>query len=228
MTDDPLILYCAAPVAAYIIGSTPFGVIIGKFKGVDLRKAGSGNVGATNVARVLGRSWGYLCFLLDLAKGLAPALAVCLLVRPAAGQTVPSVAQQCVWLGVGMGCILGHVLTFWLKFRGGKGVATALGVVLGIFPYFTWAGLSALAIWIIFTLASRYVSVGSIVAALAFLPLVMAFNHSAIAALWPLEAFAAAMVLLILIRHRSNIARLFRGQENKIGGQKNEQQSAKT
>lgn len=227
MTDDSLILYCASPLAAYLIGSTPFGVILARFKGVDLRKAGSGNVGATNVARVLGRPWGYLCFLLDLAKGLLPTLAMCILVLPAFRQAVPTVAQQWAWLGVGMGCILGHVFTFWLKFRGGKGVATALGVVLGIFPYFTWAGLCALAIWIVFTLASRYVSVGSIAAALAFVPLVIAFNSSAIAALWPLEAFAVAMVLLILIRHRTNIGRLVRGRENKIGRPKSDQQPAK-
>ncbi len=121
---------------------------------------------------------------------------------------------------MGFGAIAGHVFSLYLKFRGGKGVATALGVVLGIFPYFTYAGLCALGIWIAVTLISRYVSVGSMVAAVAFLPLFAAFNWPPTRLwrdLWPLCAFAAAMVLLIVVRHRANIARLLRGQEDKIG-----------
>jgi glycerol-3-phosphate acyltransferase PlsY len=116
-----------------------------------------------------------------------------------------------------MGVILGHVLSFWLRFRGGKGVAAALGVVLGMYPYFTWAGLCAFGLWIAVTLWSRYVSVGSIVAAAAFVPLFAAFNWPSLRAIWPLGAFAAAMATLIILRHRSNIRRLIAGTENRIG-----------
>ncbi len=217
MIDNPLILLVAFPLAAYLIGSIPFGVIIARFHGVDVRKAGSGNVGATNVGRVVGRPWGYLCFFLDVAKGLVPVVAAGAVLRP--GDNFPTLVHQAAWLAVGFGAIAGHVFSLFLKFRGGKGVATALGVVLGIFPYFTYAGLCALGIWIAVTLISRYVSVGSMVAAVAFLPLFAAFNWppTRLMDLWPLCVFAAAMVLLIVVRHRTNIARLLRGQEDKIG-----------
>ena len=217
MTRNPFILFAVFPLAAYLIGSTPFGVIVARLHGVDLRKVGSGNVGATNVGRVVGRPWGYLCFFLDVAKGFLPVLAAGAVLR--AGEEFPTLLDQAAWLAVGFGAIAGHVFSFYLKFRGGKGVATALGVVLGIFPYFTYAGLCALGIWIAVTLTSRYVSLGSMVAAVAFLPLFAAFNWPA-AHLWPLGAFAAAMVLLIIIRHRTNIARLLNGRENKIGQKK--------
>jgi acyl phosphate:glycerol-3-phosphate acyltransferase len=216
MTVDPMTALAVAPLAGYLAGSIPFGMIIARAHGVDLRKTGSGNVGATNVGRVLGKKWGYACFLLDVAKGLLPALAAVLLVHPEPGQ-MPTSLQQAVWLSAGLGAILGHVFTFWLGFRGGKGVATALGVVLGIYPYFTWAGLCAFAIWIAVTLVSRYVSLGSIVAAAAFLPLFAMFNGWQIGQYWPLAVFATAMMGLIVIRHRTNIRRLIDGTENKIG-----------
>ncbi len=219
MIDHPLILLVLCPLAAYVIGSTPFGVIIARSKGIDLRKHGSGNVGATNCGRVCGRAWGYLCFLLDVSKGLLPVLLVGWLIRWRDAAPVPGLLRQTAWLLTGCGAIAGHVLSFWLKFRGGKGVATALGVVLGVWPYFTGAGLIALGIWIVVTLASRYVSVGSITAAVAFLPLFAAWNWPP-TALWPMGVFAALMVLLILLRHRANVARLLTGTENKIGRKK--------
>jgi glycerol-3-phosphate acyltransferase PlsY len=208
-------LLAVLPLAGYLVGSIPFGVIIARAHGVDLRKVGSGNVGATNVARVLGRTWGYLCFFLDTAKGAAPVVVASLIVRPDRGPPTP--LEQACWLGAGCGAVLGHVLNPWLKFRGGKGVATALGVVLGVYPYLTWAGLCALGLWIAVTLVSRYVSLGSIVSAAAFLPLVAAFNWGSLGALWPLVTFAAAICALIIVRHRSNIRRLLAGRENKIG-----------
>ena len=152
MIEHPLILLVAFPLAAYLIGSISFAVIIARFHGVDLRKAGSGNVGATNVGRVVGRPWGYLCFFLDVAKGLVPVLAAGALLRGAEG--FPTLMHQAAWLAVGFGAIAGHVFSLYLKFRGGKGVATALGVVVGIFPYFTYARLCALAIWVAVTLTT--------------------------------------------------------------------------
>ncbi len=184
---------------------------------MDLRHSGSGNVGATNVGRVLGRPWGYLCFVLDAAKGFFPVLAAGMWLRPAEGY--PDQAAQAAWLLVACGAICGHVFNPYLRFRGGKGVATGLGVVLGVWPYFTVPGAVALALWVIVTLASRYVSVGSIAAAAAFVPLVAgwcAFRGWPLGELWPLLAFAAAMVTLIILRHWGNIGRLVKGTENKI------------
>ena len=222
MTDNPLILFAAFPLAAYVIGATPFGVLLARTRGVDLRKVGSGNVGATNVARALGRKWGYLCFFLDVGKGLAPVLAAGAVLRDAAG--FPTPLHQAAWLAVGAGAILGHVFSFYLKFRGGKGVATALGVVLGIWPYFTWAGLAAFALWAAVALTSRYISLASITAAAAFLPLFAAINWLVLgqspADLWPLGLFAAAMAALIIIRHRTNIRRLLASTETRIGHKK--------
>lgn len=219
MTEHPAILFVALPLAAYAVGSTPFGVIISRARGMDIRAHGSGNVGATNVGRVLGRKWGLLCFALDVLKGLLPVLIVGMLLRGLEG--FPTEKHQAVWLGVGVGCILGHVFSFYLRFRGGKGVATSLGVVLGIFPYFTWAGLAAFALWVLVAGVTRYVSVASITAAAAFWPLFTCINWLALGMspgrLWPLGAFGAAMALLIIYRHRGNISRLLAGTENKIG-----------
>jgi len=199
----------------YLVGSVPVGVILARSHGVDLRKVGSGNVGATNVGRALGAGWGYLCFFLDLAKGLAASLLAGAVAGADAG--LPPQLSQSVQVGVGCAAVAGHVFNPWLGFRGGKGVATSLGMVLGIYPAMTWAGLCALGIWIVVTMASRYVSLGSIVAAVVFLPLFAAFNWGRLMDRWPTGIFAAAMVALILIRHRGNVRRLLNGTENKIG-----------
>ena len=209
-------LYIVFPLAAYVIGSTPFGVILAAGRGVDLRARGSGNVGATNVARVLGRRWGVLCFALDVAKGLVPVLLAGLLLR-GGGLTT---GEQLAWLAVAFGAIMGHVFSFWLRFRGGKGVATSLGATLGFWPYFTLPGLAAFALWIVVTGVSRYVSLGSIVAAAAFPVLFVLYRLGTarpLGEVLPLLIFAVAMAALVVYRHRTNIGRLLRGQENKIG-----------
>ncbi|MCY2931142.1 MAG: glycerol-3-phosphate 1-O-acyltransferase PlsY [Planctomycetota bacterium] len=216
---DELLLLLTLLTGGYLIGSIPFGAILARLKGVDLRASGSGNVGATNVGRVLGPNWGLLCFVLDAAKGFAPVLATGLVLRGREAQAVLSPGAQALWIAAALGCILGHVFSVWLRFRGGKGVATSLGVVMGIYPYFTWAGLAAFALWIAVTWTSRYVSLGSVVAAGAFVPVAAGLGYLLVgpdvAGLWPLGMFAAAMVALILIRHRTNIRRLLAGTENK-------------
>ena len=217
MTTTTWLVLLVGPLAAYVIGSTPFGVIIARAHGIDLRAAGSGNVGATNVGRVVGRRWGYVCFVLDVAKGLVPTAVAGWLLRR---DGVPTTVDQLTWLAVALAAVAGHVLSFWLKFRGGKGVATSLGVVLGFWPYFTLPGLMALGLWIAVTLRWRYVSLGSIVAAGAF-PIL--FVATALVVGWPLAemlilaAFAVAVAGLIVYRHRGNIARLRAGTENAIG-----------
>ena len=214
-TDSRWVLLAAGPLIAYVVGSTPFGVIIARTRGVDLRKCGSGNVGATNVGRVLGRPMGFLCFFLDVAKGLLPVLAAGAMLQSPSRQ--PSPLEQAAILGVGCGAICGHVFSFYLRFHGGKGVATSLGVVLGVYPYFTWPGLAALGVWIAVTLISRYVSLGSICAVAGFVAFFALFNHDQLGTVWPLGAFAAVMAALIVLRHRGNIARLLAGTENRIG-----------
>jgi len=218
----PLILFAAFPAAAYLIGATPFGVIIGAAHGVDIRRHGSGNTGATNVGRLLGKRWGYACFALDVAKGFLPVFIAGRLLS--AGAAVPpSPGLQAAWLLVAVGAICGHMLSFWLGFRGGKGVATGLGAVCGVWPYLTQAGLAALAVWIIVTVISRYVSLGSIVAAALFFPFFAVLNWlwlgdwQKLLSLWPMGLFALALPAMIILRHRSNISRLLAGTENKIG-----------
>ncbi len=221
----PLAMFGGFPLFAYLIASTPFGPIMGRLRGVDLRACGSGNVGATNVGRVLGKPWGYSCFLLDVAKGFVPVFVAGRLMFDAAGD-VPAAGVQAAWLLVAAGAICGHVLSFWLGFRGGKGVATGLGAVCGVWPFLTCAGLAALAAWILVTMLSRYVSLGSIVASLVFFPLFVLLNRMYLGEwrlvwqLWPMGIFALALPVMIIVRHRSNITRLLAGTENKIGQQK--------
>ncbi len=203
--------------AAYLIGSIPFGVLIARAHGIDLRTVGSGNIGATNVSRALGRTWAYVCFVLDVLKGLAPML----LARPAgAVSQQPNTPELVVWLLVGCAAVCGHIFPIYLKFKGGKGVATSLGVVLGLWPYFTLSGTAAFGIWCICVLIWRYVSLASMIAAISF-PIVfgvmtMIFEQWQLARLWPLLVLAVLMAVLVVARHAENIKRLMEGSEQQI------------
>jgi len=205
---------------AYLLGSVPFGLIIAKAHGKDLRSIGSGNIGATNVARALGRKWAYLCFLLDVLKGFIPTFLAMNLIRhwhPAG----PLPAELLwLWLATGIAAVLGHIYPVYLKFKGGKGVATSFGVALGIWPYYTLAALAALAVWVVVLLAFRYVSLASIVAALAFpavlLLAVITLPAWQAARPWPLLLVAAVIPLLVIWRHKQNVARLLSGTESKV------------
>lgn len=191
-----------AIVAAFLLGGVPFGLIIGKARGIDLRKVGSGNIGATNVARNLGMRWGVFCLLLDALKGLAPTLAARMLLDPGSPQA------QWVIGGTMLAAVCGHMFTPYLLFRGGKGVATALGVVLAVSP---WAGLVAGVLYVGLYAALRISSVGS-----------MALTVSAPLAMYllkaPREQLYAVLViaLLIVVKHIPNLRRLFRGEEGKV------------
>ena len=206
-------------LVGYLVGSIPFGLLIAKSRGVDLRASGSGNVGATNVGRTLGKKWGLLCFVLDVLKGFAPTFYFGVLIAQQANGPLAA-TQQTLWLAGGCATILGHVFPVWLKFKGGKGVATSLGVVLGVWPYLTLPGLAAFALWIVVTGFSRYVSLGSVIAAIAFVPILFAIQGSKALDHWVFIVFAGAMMLLIVVRHRTNIVRLLKGEENKIGHKK--------
>jgi glycerol-3-phosphate acyltransferase PlsY len=199
-----------------LLGSVPFGVIIAKAKGKDLRSIGSGNIGATNVARALGRRWAYFCFVLDVLKGLVPMLAVRALIEV----SKPSPSLLSLWLLVGCAAILGHIFPIYLKFKGGKGVATSLGVALGLWPYYTICAAFVFVIWATVALIWRYISLASIVASIAFpLVLVLAVVLTPgwdFANLWPLLIAATAIPLMVIIRHRENIKRLIARTESRI------------
>jgi len=225
MQAGRLALLCALfGGAGYLLGSIPFGLLIGWARGLDVRRQGSGNIGSTNVGRVLGRGWGMACFGLDVAKGLGPVAWAGHYARAAGGQTAGlTSAGQWLVLSTGAGCILGHMFSLYLRFRGGKGVATSLGVVLGVWPYLTLTGLLALAVWVFVWGTWRYVSLASLAAAVAFPAglgvLIWRIEGWTLGRLWPLAAFSVVMAVLVVVRHWSNIGRLLAGTEHR-GGRK--------
>jgi acyl-phosphate glycerol 3-phosphate acyltransferase len=195
-------------LASYLVGAVPFGVLVARWRGVDLLRHGSGNIGATNVGRLLGRRYGVLVFLLDFAKGALPVLAATRWL-PAADVT-PDV------LGVtaGVAAFLGHLFPVYLRFRGGKGVATGAGVVTVLMP---GPSLAALAAWFVLVTATRYVSLASLAAG----ALLCALRLSLTPHPWAPEqrvvtGFCLAAVALVFARHRGNIRRLFQGTENRL------------
>lgn len=206
--------FALAIIAAYLLGSIPFGLLIARAHGKDLRSIGSGNIGATNVSRALGRKWAYVCFGLDVLKGLIPTLAIMFLAEP------QGVLMLWLWLAVGCAAVAGHIFPLYIRFKGGKGVATSFGVALGVWPYYTICAALAIAIWLVVVLIWRYVSLASIVASLAFpIALTSAIALTAnwhFAQLWPLLVVAAAIPLMVTVRHRQNIKRLIAGTESKI------------
>jgi glycerol-3-phosphate acyltransferase PlsY len=201
----------AIPFGAYLLGSIPFGLILAKlFGGSDVRKAGSGNIGATNVARVVGPLAGILTLALDTAKGTAAVWV--------AGRVT---SDSATWMMIAsFSVLLGHCFPVWLKFKGGKGVATALGVFLALCPL---AAASALLLFIICVAYWRYVSLGSIAAAAA-MPLLIYF-------LWAprhappiiVDAGTLAIALLVIYKHDGNLQRLVEGTEPRFSfGKKKE------
>jgi glycerol-3-phosphate acyltransferase PlsY len=182
---------------SYLLGSVPFGLLVARsWAGVDVREHGSGNIGATNVFRVAGRKAGAAAMALDVGKGLVPPLAGAALGLPVAWQ-----------VAAGLAAIVGHSLSPFLRFRGGKGIATSLGVMMGVM----WkVGASAAVLWGIVIGTTGYVSLGSVVAAASLTPLCLAFYPGDGARL----AFAVIAGVLAIVRHRSNLARLRDGAEN--------------
>jgi len=206
--------------AAYLVGAVPVGLLIGRAKGVDIRRAGSGNIGATNAGRVLGRTWGLICFALDVLKGLVPVLAAGWWFGWLGGEAAMSPAAAAQWLGVGVAAILGHVFPIYLKFSGGKGVATSFGAILGVWPWLTLPALGAAATWLLFAGALRYVGLASVTASVllpGFYLLAAASAGWPLGATWPFPAVAGLMAVLVIARHRGNLVRLRRGTESKLG-----------
>lgn len=195
---------------AYLVGATPFGFLAGKMRGVDIREHGSGNIGATNVLRTLGKPIGITVLILDILKGVTPVL-VARLVSEGLDH------QSLLMILTAVAAIMGHNYTFWLGFKGGKGIATTAGAMIPVIPI---AILVAVVLWVSALLTTRYVSVASIVAAISIpLTLVAKFILSGT---WDFAilGFALFISLLAIWKHRSNIDRLRRGEENRFGTKK--------
>ncbi|MDD2241298.1 MAG: glycerol-3-phosphate 1-O-acyltransferase PlsY [Kiritimatiellae bacterium] len=202
MTAPPLTLSLLI-AAAYLLGAIPNGLVIARLKGIDLQKTGSGNIGATNVFRCVGKSWGVLAFVLDALKGFIPAYFFPHWVDPAP-----------TWLGLacGIAAVAGHTWPVWLKFKGGKGVSTSAGLLLGIAPAAAGIGFGVFAVVVVLT---RWVSLSSILAAIA-VPVAYLWMNGA--GNIPLSVALVAMSGLVIYKHRANIGRLLAGTEPRIVG----------
>lgn len=216
MPQDQTILLCLIP-AGYLLGSIPFGLMVGLARGIDPRQAGSGNIGATNVGRLLGGRFFAIVFILDLLKSLLPMLVAGWTVHHFHRGTATPLTYL-LWIGVGLAAVLGHMFSIFLGFKGGKGVSTAAGLLLGLYPYYTLPALATIGIFIIVFYIWRYISLASITAA-GFFPILYIVYMMLLAKTpllgptWPLLAAAILVAGLILLRHRSNIKRLIDGTE---------------
>ncbi len=223
-------------LAGFLLGSIPFALLLGLARGVDIRTVGSKNPGATNLGRALGFRWFLLCFVLDAAKGLAPTLAFGL-ARGWTGLKSFNLAapDALLWLAVMATPVLGHMFSPWIGFKGGKGVATGLGALLGVFPALGIPGLGALVVFLATLAGWRYVGLASVLAAASLPVWTWYFFELTARALTkrpefpgdapvrfatnpaPFVAVAAALAVLVIVKHRGNLQRLARGTEPKIG-----------
>ncbi len=206
----PLLFYVITAAGAYLLGSIPFGYLLVRiFRKEDIREKGSGNIGATNVIRSGARGLGAVTFLLDVLKGYA-AVWLCALAATRMG-VAADVRMNAIAIAA-LFAILGHIYTAWLGFRGGKGVATAFGVFLALAP---WAALAGLGIFAVVFALSRYVSLGSILAAVAFPLFALVLPHPQRTA-WA-TAVLFIVPLIVVLKHHQNIARLMSGSEYRFG-----------
>jgi acyl phosphate:glycerol-3-phosphate acyltransferase len=193
-------------VGTYLLGSIPFGYLVGQFAGIDIRTAGSGNVGATNVVRLLGKRYGYPVFALDFLKGFG-AVKISMLIATAAAPNFNS--PEIFGIIAALCSVLGHSYPPWLKFKGGKGVSTAAGGILGLIPV---AALIGIGVWLIVFWFTRYVSLASVTAAVVLPLLILVIS-------WGKENaqvvfyFSVCVAVVVIWRHRSNLSRLMRGTE---------------
>ena len=202
MSSFPWTFLLVSALAAFLCGSVPFGYLIGKWNKVDLRRQGSGNIGATNVWRVLGKGWGSLAFLLDFLKGFLPVLYLYLCTE-----------GEVILVSAALAAILGHNFTPWLGFKGGKGVATSAGVLAALLPLSFGV---VIVVWVAFFAVWRIVSVASLAAAVA-LPIATWFFYPGHLVFF---GFTVVAGLLTIVRHKANIGRLLRGEEKPMASKK--------
>ncbi len=209
-----------AIILSYLAGSIPFGVLIAKMKGVDIREHGSKNIGATNVGRVLGKKSGLLCFFLDVLKGAIPVFVVGKIANTF-GQPIDVISTNAMllWICIAFAALLGHMYSPWLRFTGGKGVATTFGGMVVMWPLLTIPILLALVAWVITVQVTKIISLASVLAALVLFAdaVVIVFLHSTIQHAWPLLAVTGLIAVMVFWKHRSNIGRILQGEEPKVG-----------
>jgi acyl phosphate:glycerol-3-phosphate acyltransferase len=202
-----MVTLAALLVSSYLLGSIPFGYLTGRLGGIDIRQAGSGNVGATNVVRVLGKRYGYPVFALDFLKGFG-AVKISMLIAP--GRPPEWNSPEIFGILAALSSVLGHLYPPWLKFKGGKGVATSAGALLALTPVATLIGV---AIWIIVFWLTRYVSLASITAAVVLPVVILVVSSQDQNKDRPLVYSSACVAAVVIWRHRSNLSRLMRGTE---------------
>jgi acyl phosphate:glycerol-3-phosphate acyltransferase len=193
-------------LGSYLLGSVPFGYLAGRFAGVDVRKFGSGNIGATNVLRVLGKGYGYTVFALDFLKGFG---AVKMSMLMATNRSSDWNSPTILGIAAAICCIVGHSYPVWLKFKGGKGVAASAGALFALTPI---AGTIGLVIWLTIFFVTRYVSVASVTVA-AILPFVILANSWRDPDVHGIFYFSVCVAAIVIWRHRSNLSRLMHGTE---------------
>jgi len=211
----PILALLLAALGGYISGATPFGYLAGKLtRGIDIRQHGSGNIGATNAIRVLGKGIGIPVFILDFLKGWLPVwMAKSWMAGIPGAETLVSAAAVLT----GLAAVLGHMFTFWLGFKGGKGVATTGGVLLGIAPL---AMLGGLVVWLGFFYTLRYVSLASMMAGVGVvLTMILQMSRSG-SWDWVMLGFGFLVMVLVIVRHKANISRLMAGTEPRAGRKK--------
>ncbi|MGI9013236.1 MAG: glycerol-3-phosphate 1-O-acyltransferase PlsY [Phycisphaerales bacterium] len=225
VANDTLLAWIICILAAYLAGSIPFGVMLGRLRGINIREHGSRNVGATNVARVLGKRLGGLCFALDVLKGAVPVL-VAGIVNDVVDRAVTQLthAEMWLWLAVAAAAVAGHMFSMFLKFAGGKGVATGFGAMLAMWPPLTVPAVMAFVVWFTALRMWRYVGLASVLAALSLPILVIIWNMPASGNLhetlhvWPMIVSTGVLAAVVVWKHRGNLARIRRGEEPKITG----------
>jgi len=215
-----VLVYGVALTLAYLAGSIPFGVLIAKMKGVNIQEHGSKNIGATNVGRILGKKLGLTCFFLDVLKGALPVFIVGY-IAGLLGKPIDEITtnEMLLWICVVLAALLGHMYSPWLKFGGGKGVATTFGGMVVMWPLLTIPILLAFLAWIITLQGSKMISLASLVAAVVLFSdtVVTVFLGSTLQHAWPLLAVTGLIALMVFWKHRDNIGRIIRGEEPKIG-----------
>jgi acyl phosphate:glycerol-3-phosphate acyltransferase len=202
-----MLSFAAVALLGYLLGSIPSGYLAGRIAGIDIRKVGSGNIGATNVTRTLGRRYGYFVFVVDFAKGTLAVCASALLGRYV--RTEMTTTQIYGIVGATC-CVLGHVFPVWIGFKGGKGVATFAGALFGLMPL---AAAIGVAVWVITFEVTRYVSIASITTAVLLPLAVLALTHATHTNGMVLFYFTLCLAAVVIFRHRSNLSRLLRGTE---------------
>ena len=196
-----------AGFASYLIGSIPAGYIAGRIGGIDIRTVGSGNIGATNVTRVLGKRYGYPVFIVDFLKGFAAVGMSIMIAKRAQPVLIPSELFGVVGA---VACVLGHSFPVWLGFKGGKGVAASAGALFRLMPF---VALIAVVVWLIIFYLTRYVSVASMTAALAVPITILTMMFLGQTGGTALLYFSICLAAVVIVRHRSNLSRLVRGTE---------------